>query len=676
MVSFSEKTYSMSRILSVLKYLLSVHITGILAFTLFRIILYISNIGLASDVENQTYFFSRAMLKGLQFDNLIASYILTVPLFLLSISALFNRISKRLIIACNYWFSILYSLTFIISAADIPYFLYYYAHIGISALNWMQFGGITAGMILQEKGYIGYILLGLFVIVLFSALVFYFGRKLLDRESISKKRFTPVYKKKSLTTTILKITFTIFLWGMCFIGVRGTFERYPLRNGAAYFCNNSFYNQMGINPAFFFLKSSKSQLKDWNNVNHLMDTKEAIVYIQEKLGTTGNLSSPIARVVEAKGESIKANVVIILLESMTNAFLESEYNNQRLMPFLNRLKSESYYFENFYSAGIHTNNGIVSTLYGFPALFNRPSMETEVKRYTGIPFYLKKEGYQNLFFLTSNPQYDNMNSFLLENGFDRIYSQYDYPQEKVVNNFGVQDDFLLEYGLKKINEIALGGNPFFATFLTVSNHVPFIVPEKFKKAGNTDNERILAFVDYSLESFMEEAQKQVWFNNTFFIFLGDHGSTLGKQSYDMPLSYNQTPCFIYSPILEDMPKPYTNYGGQIDIFPTIMNLLNISYTNNSLGVDLLNENQHRPCVFFVNDNQLGCIDENYFYVHNLTTNMDFLYNREHINSVNTIENKPDIAAKLKNYAVSMIVISDYLIKNQLTGHDESVNHTK
>ena len=663
----------MNRFLSALKYLLAIHATGILTFTLLRLILYVSNIRLASGIETQTDFFFRSMLNGLQFDNLIACYILAGPLLLLSISAIFNRIPKKGVIICNYWFSVLYALAFIIATIDIPYFSYYQTHIGASALNWMQFAGTTMGMIFQEIKYIGYVLLGLFVVVSFSLLVFYFGKKLLNRESIAKRALYRAPKKEPLTATIFKITFTILLWGMCFIGIRGTLALYPLRNGDAYFCNNSFYNQMGINPAFFFLKSFKFQLNDWNNVNHLMSTEKAIARVQKELNTTGNSLSPIARTVKVEGEPVKANVIIILLESMTNAFLEYRHENQRIMPYLNQLKSESYYFENFYSAGVHTNNGIVSTLYGFPTLFDRPSMEAEVMHYTGIPVHLKKEGYKNLFFLTSNPQYDNMNSFLLENGFDRIYSQDDYPPEKVVNNFGVQDDFLLEYGLERINETATEGSPFFATFLTVSNHVPLIIPEEFENAGDTDNERILAFVDHSIKTFMEEARKQTWFDNTFFVLLGDHGTTLGRQLYDMPLSYNQIPCFIYSPLLEDMPKLHSNYGGQIDIFPTIMSLLNISYTNNSLGVNLLDENEHRPCMFFVNDNQLGCINENYFYVHSLITNMDFLHNRNNAHSENRIKEEGDTAAKLKDYGVSMIVSSDYMIKNRLCADKESTD---
>ena len=49
--------------------------------------------------------------------------------------------------------------------------------------------------------------------------------------------------------------------------------------------------------------------------------------------------------------------------------------------------------------------------------------------------------------MTHESQYDNMNGYLRTNGFDRIFAQEDYPKDKVVNSFGVQDDFLYQYAL-------------------------------------------------------------------------------------------------------------------------------------------------------------------------------------------------------------------------------------
>ena len=62
--------------------------------------------------------------------------------------------------------------------------------------------------------------------------------------------------------------------------------------------------------------------------------------------------------------------------------------------------------------------------------------------------------------MTHESQYDNMNAFLRTNGFDEIYAQENYPKDKVVNSFGVQDDFLYQYALPILNKRAEERQPF------------------------------------------------------------------------------------------------------------------------------------------------------------------------------------------------------------------------
>jgi hypothetical protein len=89
-----------------------------------------------------------------------------------------------------------------------------------------------------------------------------------------------------------------------------------------------------------------------------------------------------------------------------------------------------------------------------------------------------------------------------------------------------------------------------------------------------------------------------------------------------------------------------------------MGLLGSSYTNRSMGVDLLQNK--RPCIYFANDTQLGCINDDFFYMRNLTSNQDFLYDLK-----KDIALSPEDAgtSTLKQYAISMMTVSEFLIKN-------------
>ncbi len=80
--------------------------------------------------------------------------------------------------------------------------------------------------------------------------------------------------------------------------------------------------------------------------------------------------------------------------------------------------------------------------------------------------------------------------------------------------------------------------PFFAIIQTADNHRPFNIPEEdsdFVSRTIPDDELLkygfespkeyhaFAYTDYCFKKFMEAAKKEAYFNNTIFVFVGDHG---------------------------------------------------------------------------------------------------------------------------------------------------------
>jgi phosphoglycerol transferase MdoB-like AlkP superfamily enzyme len=297
-----------------------------------------------------------------------------------------------------------------------------------------------------------------------------------------------------------------------------------------------FFEQSKLNPVSFFVKTIAQSFTTYENIDGSMNVEESLSMVRAYLNIVDNHThtsfSPIERHRQFKEEPVDKNVVLVLMESMASTYLDQEIQGKKNLPYLHELISKTYYFEHFYSAGRHTNNGIMATLYGIPTLFHKSSMEDVTQNYTGLPYYLQQKGYETMFFITGNPLFDNMYPILQNNGFNKIYSSYDYPSDKIANIYGVQDDFLFKFGLDKLNLVAATKKPFFATFLTISNHPPYVVPEQFKNTGKTKVEEILFFADNCLKDFMENAAKQTWFDNTIFLFLGDHGTHDGQHKYD------------------------------------------------------------------------------------------------------------------------------------------------
>lgn len=650
------KRFSIKRFGYYLLYLLSIHVVALLFFFVFRLTLFCSiDYQFPADIEGDVALKAVAFVRGLWFDNVIACYILLLPLVAVWITALFNYTAKWLFRSVAVYFILFYSLSFIIAAANIPYFEYFFKTINSSIYNWFGYGGTTAGMVFGESSYYFPIFLGILSIVLFGWGVFFLASYFYRRSETTISRI-------SWKSRLAILPLGAVCVGLCLFGIRGRTGYNPIKVSQAYYCDDPFLNQLGVNPVFNLLTSTLDDNRKENRTLHLMSEQEALKQVQNYLQRKGVADiSPIARKVEREGVPNRKNVVLIFMESMSANLMGSFGSDKKLTPYLDSLYRQSLSFERFYSSGIHTNHGIYSTLFSFPAIMKRNAMKGSViPVYSGLPTVLKDNGYCNLFFMTHESQYDNMNAFLRTNGFDEIYAQENYPSEKVVNSFGVQDDFMYQYALPILNEKADTGEPFFTVLLSISNHPPYVIPPYFHPHSEKLEEQIVEYADWSIRQFMDAAEKQPWFDNTIFVFLGDHGKMVGTPECEMPQSYNHIPLMIYG---KDIPPTVHNgFGGQIDVAPTLLGMLNMSYLQNNFGVNLLEE--ERPCMFFTADNLIGAKDLTHLFIYSPDNQQEFKYKLE--NEKLHVAADDEGFGLLKNYCFSMLQCTEQMVKEHKT----------
>ena len=640
-----------------LLYLLAIHAGALFFFFLFRFILFIStDHQFPQNIQNDITLQAVAFIKGVWFDNVIACYILLLPLVILWVAGICNYTAKWLYRFTAVYFITLYSLAFIISAANIPYFSYFFKTINSSIYNWFGYGTTTAGMVFGETSFYFPIFLGLATILIsgwgITTLSSYFYRlSIMVSNTVSNIQRISVF-----------ITGATCI-GLCLFGIRGRMGYNPIKVSQAYYCEDPFLNQLGVNPVFNLLTSTLDDNRKENRYLHLMPEQEAISEVQKLLERKGIAHiSPIAREIKQSADTtIFKNIVLIFMESMSANLMGSFGSDKNLTPFLDSLYHKSLSFSHFYSSGIHTNHGMYSTLYSFPAIMKRNAMKGSViPIYSGLPTILKDNGYQNLFFMTHESQYDNMNAFFRTNGFDEIYAQENYPAEKVVNSFGVQDDFLYQYALPVLNQKAANGSPFFTVLLSISNHPPYVIPDYFKPHSDKPEEQIVEYADWSIKQFITEAQKQPWFDNTVFVLLGDHGKLVGSPESEIPQSYNHIPLMIYGKGIQ--PEIRTQFGGQIDVAPTLLGLLNIGYIQNNFGINLLKE--QRPCMFYTADNLIAARDTNRLYIYSPESQQEFRYKQTE-GELHLAENDQAFE-QLKKYCFSMLQSTECLVKERKT----------
>lgn len=652
------KGISIKRFECYLLYLLSIHMAALFIFFIFRFTLFCSiDYQFPAEIKGDVLLQSGAFLRGLWFDNVIACYILLLPLVVLWIAALCNYTAKWLFRFTTVYFSCFYSVSFVIAAANIPYFEYFFKTINSSIYNWFGYGGTTAGLMFGESSYYFPIFLGLLSIVAFvwgaSSLASYFYRR-------AEKAASQI----SLLSRVAVLVAGAICIGLCLFGIRGRMGYNPIKVSQAYYCEDPFLNQLGVNPVFNLLTSTLDDNRKENRTLHLMSEEDALSKVQKYLHRQGiDRLSPIARKVEREGTPNRRNVVLVFMESMSANLMGTFGSDKKLTPYLDSLYQQSLSFSHFYSSGIHTNHGIYSTLYSFPAIMKRNAMKGSViPVYSGLPTVLQENGYCNLFFMTHESQYDNMNAFLRTNGFDEIYAQENYPSEKVVNSFGVQDDFMYQYALPILNERAGTGNPFFCVLLSISNHPPYVIPPYFHPHSDVLEEQIVEYADWSIRQFMQAAEKQPWFDNTIFVFLGAHGKMVGTPECEMPQSYNHIPLMIYGKDIK--PGVYDGFGGQVDVSPTLLGLLNISYLQNNFGVNLLEE--ERPCMFFTADNLIGARDSVNMFIYSPDSQQEFKYKLEEGKLHAATGTDEEAFRNLKDYCFSMLQSTESLVKEHKT----------
>lgn len=656
------KNNKFQRSISALLYVLTIHIAALFFFSIFRIVLFLNtNYEFPESIQDDWSLQTIAFIKGIWFDTVIVCYIGILPLVMLWISSLFNYTAKWLYLFTGGWYICLYSLAFIISAANIPYFDYFFKIINSSIYNWFGYAGTTAGMIVGETSYYFPICLGILSILFWGIGIHLISKKSYER-SLQAKQVIGL-KERGFILILGGIC-----TGLCIFGIRGRMGYNPIKVSQAYYCDDPFLNQLGVSPVFNLLTSTLDDARKENRQLQLMNEEEALEKVQKYLNRNGieNIS-PIARHIVSDTSLIQKNLVFFFMESMSAHLMQSYGQTKTLTPFLDSLYQESLTFNNIYSAGIHTNHGLYSTLYSFPTIMKRNAMKGSViPIYSGLPTVLKENGYHNLFFMTHESQYDNMNAFFRTNGFDEIYAEENYPKEKIANHFGVQDDFLYEYALPILNEKSQTGEPFFTVLLSISNHPPYVIPSYFIPKTDKIEDQIVEYADWSIRQFMNEAKKQSWFENTIFVFIGDHGKLVGTPENEMPASYNHVPFMIYGKSIPT--KQYNHFGGQIDVAPTLLGLLGISYTQNNLGIDLLKEK--RPCIFYTADNLIAARDSSCLYIHSPETGQEFKYEVKE-GKLQSSANESHFQ-ELKDYCFSMLQSTEYIVrKNQTTDQPQT-----
>ena len=132
-----------------------------------------------------------------------------------------------------------------------------------------------------------------------------------------------------------------------------------------------------------------------------------------------------------------------------------------------------------------------------------------------------------------------------------------------------------------------------------------------------------------MRKFIEAAEKEPYFHNTIFVFVGDHGleGNVGALYLDawmeQRLADEHIPLLFYAPSLLT-PHVHNEAVSQIDVLPTIAGMLQQPYVNSTLGRDLLDTTKKENAAFVIYHapGWIGVVNDNYFYRKNIRIKKD------------------------------------------------------
>lgn len=353
---------------------------------------------------------------------------------------------------------------------------------------------------------------------------------------------------------------------------------------------NNYVNEIAKNGYYELFSAFRTNYIDYKSFYPNLTKEVALDIVRKNIQQSNQVFDGvnfISRNVKALNVENKYNVILILVESLSAEFLTEFGNQDNLTPHLHRLSNESLFFTNFYATGTRTVRGIEAVILSVP-----PTPGSSVVRRNNnenlfsISGILNSNGYSSSFIYGGYSYFDNMKYFFENNGFEVIdRGDFSAAEKSFGNIWGLCDEDLFNKSIKIANEKSLENKPFFLTLLTTSNHRPYSFPQGKIDLASGTRQAAVKYTDYAINKFIEDSKKENWFDNTIFVIVADHCATAAGR-IDLPKENYHIPLFIYAPKIIT-PKKIDVLSGQIDVAPTILGLLNLNYTSNFFGQDIL-----------------------------------------------------------------------------------------
>jgi hypothetical protein len=439
--------------------------------------------------------------------------------------------------------------------------------------------------------------------------------------------------------------------------------------GSSYKLDNAFFS-LQLYP-FKFLRKKKTELLGLPSF--LIPPSENAVYLSPMYPLLKHTKGfeGVKQFDISLDEKKPPHIIFLMLESF-----RAKDVNARATPCFEKLKQEGIYFSQFYSNGVLTHQSVVASLFGiYPffgslrehAIFDEPPHQVDFSSLPliGIGDLLQKRGYHTAY-IDAAQSLDSEKKFFHDHGFETVVGRHDFSKGSETS-WGIYDKKLMEYGAAFLERECNKERPLFTVLFTVSNHHPWQTPRDYGSDMFDDIEdevyrkflRTMRYADNCLELLISSLKEKQLDRNLILFIMGDHGQGMGEHGLDRFQNsvYEENvhiPLLIWAPGKIAKPLQIETVSSQIDLLPTLMDLLGLKGLNHAMGKTLLRKGE--APLFYNNAHigfSLGCRLGPYKYVYSdlLDTKAElFNIGSDPEEKNNLFEIFPDIAQKYETMA--------------------------
>jgi phosphoglycerol transferase MdoB-like AlkP superfamily enzyme len=373
---------------------------------------------------------------------------------------------------------------------------------------------------------------------------------------------------------------------------------------------NEYVDELAGNGIYQFFAAYRNAGIEYDRFYRTEPAQEAFTNLRPLLRTSDSTYTSrdpfdITRRIVAHRPQKKLNVVLISVESLSAEYSRTYGSPLNLTPELDKLSARSLVFGNLYATGTRTVRGLEALSLSVPptpgeSIVKRPRNEGLFS----LASVLNRQGYVSEFLYGGYGAFDNMDYFFAHNGYI-VKDRENIPEDAIhaANIWGVADEDLYTMALGEFDRIDRSGKPFFAHIMTTSNHRPYTFPEGRVPWPQGQRNSAVAYTDWAIGDFIRRASRKPWFADTIFVITADHCASSGGIAA-LPAFRYRIPLWIHAPA-QIAPARIDRMMSQIDIPPTLLGLLGMSYTSRFYGEDIFEVEAGRERAFIGNYQKLG-----------------------------------------------------------------------